>query len=313
MPAVPTSVEGVTRVSVADLVALRGRALRPALRASPALTVHAGGHVSPLRGRGMDYAESRPYQHGDDVRAIDWRRTARSGKWHTKLFQEEREQSLLLLLDTSRTLYFGTRVRFKSVAAARVAACWTWTGVRAGDRVGAVAFGALHAAVPPRTGTRGALAMLGALADWDRQVHALPDSGKAGEPLSAALLRVQHLLVPGWRCLLLSDGWCSDAPARAALGRIARRVDLRVLIVADALEREPAVPGTYTFETDGERHTLDLTGRAARARFRAQLGAGHVRLSRLCAEAGVACGVLPAEGDPEAPLRDLWRHPRRRR
>jgi hypothetical protein len=87
----------------------------------------------------MDYAESRVYQPGDDVRRLDWRLTARSGELHTKLFQEEREGRLLVVLDTHPSMRFGTRVRFKSVQAARAAAVAGWYAVRAGERVGAMA------------------------------------------------------------------------------------------------------------------------------------------------------------------------------
>src|SRR5690606_3328374 len=85
-----------------------------------------GAAPSSLRGRGMEYAESREYVPGDDVRRMDWRLTARTGRAHTKLFQAERERPALLVADTSPALYFGTRVRFKSVQAARAGAVATW-------------------------------------------------------------------------------------------------------------------------------------------------------------------------------------------
>src|SRR5690348_14639111 len=107
VPGPGSRVEGITSVSLAELLAMRSRAARAAmLRSHSSL---AGGHASPLRGRGMDYAESRAYEAGDDARNIDWRRTARSGKWHTKLFEAEREHGLLLLVDTHATMRFGTR------------------------------------------------------------------------------------------------------------------------------------------------------------------------------------------------------------
>src|SRR5690242_14335968 len=119
MSAASSSIDGITRVDLAELIALRARAGKPGVARVRTRTPLSGGHVSALRGRGMDYAESRIYQAGDDARNIDWRRTARSGKWHTKLFEAERERSLLLLLDTHATMRFGTRARYKSVAAAR--------------------------------------------------------------------------------------------------------------------------------------------------------------------------------------------------
>ncbi len=313
MPAAKTSIEGITRVSLAELIAMRARSGKPALRATRNSRAMAGGHQSKLRGRGMDYAESRVYQPGDDVRCIDWRRTARSGRWHTKLFQEEREQQQLVLLDTNATMRFGTRVRFKSVAAARAAAWWAWTGVRGGDRVGAAAFGANRSAQVPHAGTRGALAMLGALARWDEQARNVPACEANAEPLSLALQRMQRLLVPGCRAMLVSDGWCVDVAARAAMARVAGRVDLRVAIVVDALEHAPVVPGVFAFEIDEGRTSVDLTGAAARGRFREQLGEAWQRLANLCDEVGIGWTLLPADVEPDAPLKQLWRAARRRR
>ena len=80
----------------------------------------------------MEYAESREYVAGDDARHIDWRLTARTGRAHTKLFQAERERLSLIVADTSPALYFGTRVRFKSVQAARASAVAAWAAVRDG-------------------------------------------------------------------------------------------------------------------------------------------------------------------------------------
>ncbi|HET9836557.1 MAG TPA: DUF58 domain-containing protein [Rhodanobacteraceae bacterium] len=296
----------MTTVKLADLVALRGQALR--LRAGRARTQTplAGAHTSHLRGRGMDYAESRVYQPGDDARAIDWRRTARSGRMHTKLFREERERSLLLMIDTHASMRFGTRVRFKSVQAARVAALAAWSAARAGDRVGVLAFGAIHEAVDPHGGDRGVLGVLGALARWDAQ----PVSG--GEPLSAALLRAQRLSLPGSRVLLISDGLCVDEGARTALSQLARRGEVRVLIVADALELSAPPAGSYAFETPQGRVQTELRGSAQRLQFRDNLARGHRALAALCDAVGVRWQRIAGGEDP-APTLAVLLDPRSRR
>lgn len=272
---------GVTRVDLAGLIALRTQALRSRAGNAKTRTAMAGAHTTHLRGRGMDYAESRAYQAGDDARAIDWRRTARSGKPHTKLFREERERSLLLLIDTHATMRFGTRARYKSVQAARVAAIAAWSAVRVGDRVGVLAFGGIRDAVTPHGGVRGALGVLGAVARWDAR------GSEASEPLSNALRRAQRLAMPGSRVLLISDGQCCDDSARAALTRLAKRVEVRVLIVVDALETTPPPPGGYAFETKTGRMTTDLHSAAARLRFRDMLGAGQRALATACDGAGL--------------------------
>jgi uncharacterized protein (DUF58 family) len=299
--------DGVATVKLADLVALRGQAMR--LRASSARTQTpmAGAHTSHLRGRGMDYAESRIYQSGDDARAIDWRRTARSGRMHTKLFREERERSLLLMVDTHASMHFGTRVRFKSVQAARAAALAAWSAARAGDRVGALAFGAVQDAVDPHGGDRGVLGVLGALARWDRQ------SGLGDEPLSAALLRAQRLTLPGSRVLLISDGLCVDEGARATLLKLARRSEVRVLIIADALELSAPPAGTYAFDTPQGRVQTALHGSAQRLQFRDNLARGHRALAGLCDAAGVRWRRIAGGEDPApaiAALLDPRRHQR---
>lgn len=301
------AIEGVTAVAIAELVALRRHALRTRAGAARMQAPLAGAHTSPLRGRGMDYAESRAYQPGDDARAIDWRRTARSGKPHTKLFREERERSLLLLLDTHACMRFGTRTRFKSVQAARAAALAAWTAARAGDRIGALAFGALRDAVTPHGGMRGVLGALGAIARWDAQ------PGAGSEPISTALARARRLALPGSRVLLLSDGACTDDGARAALTRLAQRAETRVLIVADALELNTPPAGSYAFETVRGRAAVDLVSATARVRFRDTLARGQRALIEACDAAGVRWRRISCSDDPlpaVAALLDPRKHAR---
>jgi uncharacterized protein (DUF58 family) len=295
----------LTRVDLAELIALRARAGKPVAHAAKIRTPPAGGHVSALRGRGMDYAESRIYQAGDDSRNIDWRRTARSGKWHTKLFQAEREHSLLLLIDTHPTMQFGTRTRFKSVAAARAAAWLAWTCVRGGDRVGALAFGRQRAAVDPQPGTRGALAVLGAIARWDGQTPPARESD--GESLSAALLRARRMVSSGSQLWLLSDGWCTDDSAAHALVRLKRHADVRVVIVADALEHTLAPAGDYVFETHAGRRHVDLSPTGARAELRNRLAQGSRALAKACDGAAVPWVRLTTSDEPDVALAPLLR------
>ncbi|WIG54231.1 MAG: hypothetical protein OJF61_000017 [Rhodanobacteraceae bacterium] len=296
---------GLTHVDLAELIALRARAGKPIARAARVRTPLAGGHVSALRGRGMDYAESRAYQSGDDSRNIDWRRTARSGKWHTKLFQAEREHSMLLLVDTHPTMQFGTRTRFKSVAAARAAAWLAWTCVRGGDRIGALAFGNQRAAIDPQAGTRGALAVLGALARWDAEAHAV-QSGNA-EPLSAALTRARRMALSGNEIWMLSDGWCTDASAAHALIRLKHHADVRAVIVVDALEHALAPAGDYVFETDAGRRHVELSTATSRAGLRDRLAHGSRTLAKACDEASVPWVMLATSEEPELGLAPLLR------
>ena len=118
----PATVNGIT-CTPEELLELRhvARTLSIGGR-TRAYSIMAGSTLSKFRGRGMDYAESRIYTPGDDVRNIDWRVTARTGKTHTKLYVEERDRPVMTLIDFSPSLYFGTKEAFKSVMAARLAA-----------------------------------------------------------------------------------------------------------------------------------------------------------------------------------------------
>jgi uncharacterized protein (DUF58 family) len=182
--------------SLAELVALRRSAhrLAPARRGRMA---HAGHAPSPMRGRGMEYAESREYVAGDDARHIDWRVTARTGRAHTKLFQAERERLTLLVADTDPVLYFGTRVRFKSVQAARVGAVAAWLAQRQGDRLAALRGSRSEAPLSPAGGTRGVLRVLDALTRW----YAAPPPDAAIDPARWAALALHHEV----QLMLLTD------------------------------------------------------------------------------------------------------------
>lgn len=100
----------------------------------------SGLHLSKMRGRGVDFEEFRPYQAGDDIRLIDWRVTARTNRPFTKVFREERERPVIVAVDQTHNMYFGSQVAFKSVIAAQAAALFCWLAIDNGDRVGGLVF-----------------------------------------------------------------------------------------------------------------------------------------------------------------------------
>ncbi len=285
--------DGRTRVSLAELIALRARVGRAKLVPLVSRAARSGQQSSRLYGRGMDYAESRVYQAGDDVRRLDWRLTARSGKLHTKLFQEDREGSLLILFDTHASMRFGTRARFKSVQAARAAACAAWYAARAGERVGVMAFGQIDALLRPIAGPRGALAACGALTEWDSRS---PDDRT--ESLADALMRANRLQHGASRVLLISDGFCAEASARQRLLDLSRHAAVSVLVVADTLELGLMPPGRYPLEHDGVRQDVVLQSERQRRDFQHAIGAGPVQLGELAKSLGLRCSTIDTVADP---------------
>jgi len=181
----------------------------------------------------MEYAESRDYVPGDDARHIDWRVTARTGRAHTKLFQAERERLTLLVADTDPVLYFGTRVRFKSVQAARVGAVAAWLAQRQGDRLAAVRGSTQEPPIAPAGGTRGVLRVLDALSRWYSQ----PPPDEAG--LEHALQQATRVLRPGARLLVLADPQQAQAITLSRWAGLAQHHAVELLLLVDPLEVDP--------------------------------------------------------------------------
>ncbi len=293
MPGRPDG-DGRSRISLVELIALRARVGRARMAAVSSRSARYGQQTSALFGRGMDYAESRVYQAGDDVRRMDWQLTARSGKLHTKLFQEDREGCLLILLDTHASMHFGTRARFKSVQAARAAALAAWYATRAGERVGMMAFGHAAHLLRPQGGGRGALAVCGALADWG--ISSLSSPGE--ESMADAVIRAGRVSHGANRVLLISDGFSCNPPARQRLLDLTRRNGLGILVVADPLELAPAPAGRYPLEHAGDRREVVLKTERQRIAFQQALGAGPARLGELARSLGLACRTIDTTVDP---------------
>ncbi|WP_043696073.1 DUF58 domain-containing protein [Luteibacter sp. 9133] len=292
MNAAVTDVEGRVHVSLPELIALRSRVARAPAPQVVSRAPRHGQRPARLHGRGMDYAESRVYQAGDDVRRMDWRLTARSGVAHTKLFQEEREGRLLILLDMNASMRFGTRTRFKSVQAARAAATAAWYALRGTERVGVLAFGGQRQVVRPQGGARGALTVLGAIAAWD----ALPADGD--ESLSSALQRAGRLMHGASRVLLISDGFAVDEAARGRMLGLVGKAEVSVLGVADALELSEPPAGRYPFAYRGTHYDIALQGDRQREEFARGLGEGQRRLTALAGGLGLRVRTIDTTDDP---------------
>lgn len=253
------------KLDMSDLLRLRSEAaslnLAPWRRVRAAQT---GAYRSPFRGRGMEFDEVRPYQPGDDVRNIDWRVTARTGTTHTKLFREERERPVLLLVDQGPNMCFATRVAFKSVIAAHAAGLVAWAAADHGDRVGAVIFeGTEHQEVRPQRGPRGALGVCRALSQATQTVPV--DGATAISGWSDALNRAARIAHPGTLLILLSDFAGPPGEATRHLLQLARHCEVLMVFIYDPVERALPSTGVYAISDGANRLTLDMGNRHVRA------------------------------------------------
>jgi uncharacterized protein (DUF58 family) len=274
--------DDIVRVKLSTLIGLHRDARNIPLIASKVKAQMSGGYLSAFRGRGMEYHESRPYQSGDDIRAIDWRVTARSGRTHTKIYREERERPVLLCVDLCRTMFFGTRTCFKSVLAAKLAALLAWSSVHHGDRVGGLLFSETHhLEFRPKRGKAAALHLIQQLAShpaWSTQGKTTNGHG-AG---SAALNRLRHVTRPGSLVILVSDFRFLDDSCRIHLSQLARHNDVVLLFTHDPLEHELPPSGRYRL-TDGDTEVnLDSDNVANRDQYSRRFTSHHEELVNLC-------------------------------
>ena len=234
-------------------------------------SVFGGEYHSVFKGQGMEFQEVREYAAGDDVRSIDWNVSARTGDLFVKKFTEERELTVLLLVDVSASQRFGGTARFKSDLAAEIAAVLAFAAIRNNDRVGLVLFtDAVELYVPPRKGTSHVLRVI-------REVLSFPPRSR-GTRLAAALEFLDRVAHRRAVAFLISD--FVDEGFERALRVSARQHDLVSVVTGDRREREWPAAGLvdWTAAETGERRLVDTSSPAVR---RALGEAWALRRSRL--------------------------------
>lgn len=197
-------------------------------------STQAGQHLSRHFGRGMEYAESRRYQTGDDIRTIDWKVTARTQKTHTKLFSAEKERQVLLCIDLRSPMFFATKGVFKSVQAALLGSCLGWRSVHNGDRLGGIVFtDSSTNEFKPALGKRGLLPICHCLADQFNKDIELTQS----PTMENALKALDQVATTGGLISIISDFRGLTQPAKDLLIKISRRSDINLCFIYDKFER----------------------------------------------------------------------------
>jgi len=241
-------VNSSTHVTTKELIMLQQKANKLDMsQRSYARSSSTGSHHSRFRGRGMDYQESRIYQAGDDIRNMDWRVTARAGKPHTKLYQEERERPVVLLVDFNPGMFFGSVKSLKSVLAAKTAALIAWSVSSRGDRIGALIINSTHHELPPKTGKRGVLQLIRQLVIQSDPLNALT---KNNVSINEELNRLKRLIKPGSLVFIISDFYDINEETGLLFQQISRHNDIQAIQIVDPLELAPPPPDQYTV-TDG--------------------------------------------------------------
>jgi uncharacterized protein (DUF58 family) len=226
--------------------------------------VFSGEYHSVFKGRGMNFAEVREYQYGDDIRSIDWNVTARNGAPFVKIFEEERELTVMLVVDVSASGEFGTRERMKGEVAVEICALLAFSAIKNNDKVGLIIFSdRIEKFVPPRKGRRHVLRVL-------RELLFHQPEGR-GTDIASALEYLTHVQRKKAVTFLVSD--FQDDGFEKSLAIAGRRHDLIAIRLGDAREREIPSLGYLELEDpeSGARVVVNTSDESFRSAFAANV------------------------------------------
>jgi uncharacterized protein (DUF58 family) len=293
-------------VSLDELMRMRRRAKGFSfLPRQPVRSLLSGRFASRLRGRGLNFEELRRYVVGDDTRTIDWLATARLGTPHVRVYSEERDRPLLLIVDQRSSMFFGSRRAMKSVVAAEAAALAAWRAASLGDRVGAIVFGdRAIVEVPVRSREVGAVRVVSEIA---RQNLDLPgkEAASSAPMLNQALRRAVHLTTHDWLVCLITDAAGADDATLPLVTRIMEHNDLIMIFVEDPLERALPNVGAAIFSSGGRQIEVDSSSHNLRQRFADESAARRDRLAALSKERAVPLLPISTDRDVATQLREL--------
>ena len=262
---------------------------------------HAGDWSSPWLGHGLDFEESRPYVAGDDIRDMDWRTTARTGKAYLKSYREERQPTLHLVIDREASMRFGTRRRLKVTQAVRAAALFGFAAADHNAAIGGTLWDTTDLSLPALHGRGGALALIEAAA---RPCPPLPDAAITETVSYLDRLIVLDAALPrGTELVLLSDFAWLRGQHEPLLARLAERMDLTAIQISDPAERSLPNVGLARFHdmTRGDDIWIDTGHEAERTAYAAAFRSRQAEISSHFARAGVRHLNLGSETDDLLP------------
>ncbi len=249
------------QVTVPELIALNSNTAILRKRPRRPKATQSGDYSSSLKGRGMEFDESRLYQAGDDIRNMDWRVTARTGKPHTKLFREERERPVFVWVDYRAPMFFASRGVFKSVFVAKTAALIAWNAIQQGDRIGGLIFSEQeHHELKPGQGKQGVLHLIRRLVShpaWqgysDQVTDIDPDDPTT---IKKSLKRLNRLVRPGSLVYMLSD-FRGIEGAYTELSRLSKHCEVVMLPIHDVLEEQLPANGMFRLSQNDQELVIN--------------------------------------------------------
>ena len=259
-----------------------------------------------FRGRGMEFEEVRIYQAGDDIRNIDWRVTARTRVPHTKLFREERDRPTYIIVDQRASLFFGSRRRFKSVLAARLAVLLAWTGLGNNDRVGGLVVGDReYRDIKPKRSKHAVLALINKINDYNRKLEA-PIAKNAVNSMQSLLADARRLTKPGSAVYLISDFNDFNQQCEEPLYTLARHTDTSLLHVYDPLEQHLPPRGEFSITDGQQRLSISAGDRNLREHYHDAYVHHFEMLRQVCQKLHLALFSFSTQDDEISAMRGIF-------
>lgn len=273
----------VEMVELADELALIAQRITANPKLSEAL--RQGEQSSPFMGAGLEYEESRPYEMGDEIRRINWRLMAKTGQVYTKLFQEERQESWVILVDHRQSMRFGTRVRLKATQAARVAGYFAWLAQQANIPVVGARLAESFTLTPSFEG-RGTYSHL--MESFAVACPPLSGEEVRNEPhINDVLLALKQQIQPGSRLILISDFHDINQKTTEILTALQQTAMLKAIVIKDRVEFElPNIEGLQ-LQSITNQQIHQLSSESQRASYQAWSKTYHQHLHHYLQQAGV--------------------------
>ena len=258
-------------VSLEDLLKMEhfARGFSFLARRQKVRSILGGKHASKLRGRGLDFEEVRNYVAGDDIRNIDWKVTARTQKTHSRVYSEEKEKPALIVVDQTKSMFFGSQKRTKSVVAAELAALAAFRVLKEGDRVGGVVL-ADHGIdiVFPKRDRKNILRFLERIVERNNELEK-SSPVKFEEALKETMLKIQNIVTHDFLIIIISDFMRYSPEVIKFISRLAQHNDVILAKVFDPMER--VIPAAKVIAGDGEKQIV-MDGESKRIREKFQEG-----------------------------------------
>lgn len=274
----------------------------------PSRAALSGNVRTRFRGRGMEFEEVRLYQPGDDVRNMDWRVTARTQVPHTKLFHEERERPVYIVVDQRQSMFFGTVNCFKSVLAAHVAAVLGWAGLQQSDRIGGLVFSnSGHVDVRPRRSRHAQMELLHAMHDANQSLKR-PQGHESPTTLDHMLIDVRRIAKPGCAVFFISDFSDMTSATEAHCYQLAQHTDLTLMALSDPMEAAlPNSADQLTISNGVDRLRLASRNQQVRELHSSAFRKRQAELKKIATNLKIALLEMSTADDPNVLLRQQFR------